>query len=88
MKRILMVLTVALILSAFALPEAFGAQPGDAVYTCNSSTIATTRGTGTTSTVGPAMLQDGSFGEMKAFTSKYKDAQCSTSTLTTVASGG
>jgi hypothetical protein len=88
MKRILMVLTVALLMSAFALPEAFGAAAGDVLYTCGSSSLSTTRGPGPTSTVGTATLQDGSFAQKQAFTGKFKDAQCSSSTLSTVASGG
>ena len=88
MKRIFMVLTVALIMSVFALPEAFGAAPGDALYSCGSSSTTTARGPGTTTTVGAAMLQDGTFAEMQAFTGKFKDAQCSTTTLSTVSSGG
>jgi hypothetical protein len=83
MKKILIVLTVALIMSAFALPEAFGAPRGDVLYSCNSASTTTTRGPGTTTTVGAATLQDGSFAEYQAFTGKFKDAKCTSTTIGT-----
>ena len=83
MKRILMVLTLALVMSAFALPEAFGAPP-EGGWTCHSNATTTTRGPGTTTTVGAAQLFDGSYAEYQKFVHKYPDAQCTQSTTATV----